>query len=121
MHNARRKHHRRGIRAEYLALGWLMLKGYRPLAMRYKTPVGEIDLIMRRGRTLAIVEVKARKKRDDAATAVHTKNQSRIMRAAQHFMAGHGGLIDYQVRFDVCLIAWYRLPHHIPNAFALRT
>jgi putative endonuclease len=51
---------RGGRRAESLAAWWLRLKGWRILARRVRTPVGEIDLVARRGRTIAFVEVKAR-------------------------------------------------------------
>lgn len=115
--NNRRRNQRRGIVAEYLALVYLMLKGYRPVAMRYKTPVGEVDLVVRKGSTLVFVEVKARKTRDAAAMAIHGKNQLRVVRAAQYFLAAHPDMATLQVRFDVCLIAWYRMPHHMPHAF----
>ena len=113
----RRRSHRWGIAAEYLALALLMSKGYRPLAMRYKTPVGEIDLVVRRRRMLAFVEVKGRRGAAAAAEAVHSKNQSRVMRAAQYFLVAHPHLADCQVRFDVCLVPWYSLPQHITQAF----
>ena len=113
----RARSHRAGIRAEYAAALWLLLKGYVPVALRYKTPVGEIDLVARRGRTLAVIEVKARARHEDAAEAVHGKNQSRVVRAAQYFLGAHPRYASAQVRFDVCLIAWYRLPQHIPHAF----
>ena len=113
----RRRNHRRGIRAEYLSLLYLILKTYRPLAIRYKTPIGEIDLIMKRGNTIAFIEVKHRRKRLDAAQAVHHHNQSRVLRASQYFIAAHPEFATHQLRFDVCLVAWYRLPHHIPHAF----
>lgn len=113
----KRRAYHRGIMAEYLALAQLALKGYRPVAMRYKTPFGEVDLIMRRGKTLVFVEVKARRTQSEAAVAVHFKNQSRVMQAALHFLSKHRNYESYQVRFDVCLVAWYRLPHHIPHAF----
>ena len=114
---ARQKNHRAGIMAEYLALLWLLVKGYMPVAMRYKTPVGEIDIVARRGRTLVFVEVKLRKTVADAAHAVHQKNQSRVLRAAQYFLNHYPRYADHTVRFDVCLIPWYRLPLHIPQAF----
>jgi putative endonuclease len=113
-----RRSHRSGLVAEWLALLYLMLKGYFPLAMRYKTPVGEIDLIMKRGRRLVFVEVKARADADNAAHAVHAKNQSRVVRAAQHYLASHPRYAQCEVRFDVCLIAWYHWPKHLPNAFS---
>lgn len=117
MKRDRKRSHRAGLRAEYVALFHLLLKGYLPLKMRYKTPVGEIDLIVKRGRTLVFVEVKGRRDQRDAAEAVHAKNQSRVVRAAQYFLAAHPRLANCEVRFDVCLVPWYRLPHHIPQAF----
>ncbi|MEJ0009140.1 MAG: YraN family protein [Alphaproteobacteria bacterium] len=113
----RRRSHRHGIAAEYAALLFLLLKAYRPLAMRYKTPVGEIDLVLKRGGTLVFVEVKARADAASAAEAVHGANRARVVRAAQYFIAGRPEFADHPVRFDVCLVPWYRLPHHIPQAF----
>ena len=117
MSNARQRSHRHGILAEYAACAWLMLKGYRLVVMRYKTPVGEIDVVMRRGKTLAMVEVKARKQFEDAAAAIHHENQSRVMRASQYFIVHHPRYAQLQVRFDAVLIAWYRWPRHLPHAF----
>ena len=113
----RQRNHRRGLRAEYAALALLMLKGYRLVAMRYKTPVGEIDLIVRRGQYLVCVEVKARPTHAAAAEAIHTTNQSRVVAAAQSFLAKHPAYAYMQVRFDAVLVAWYRLPHHLVHAF----
>lgn len=62
----RQRAERRGRRAEKIAAWFLRAKGYAVLARRYKTPVGEIDLVARRGRTLAFVEVKARKEGEAA-------------------------------------------------------
>lgn len=114
---SRVRNHQRGVMAEYAAMLWLYLKGYRLVTMRYKTPVGEIDLIMRRARTLAIIEVKARKNHRDAAVAIHAQNQSRVIRASQYFLVNHPAYQDYQVRFDAVLIAWYKWPRHVPHAF----
>ncbi len=108
---------RSGHRAEWLASLYLQLKGYRILARRFKTPVGEIDLIAKRGRTIAFVEVKGRRTRDTAAESIHAQNQARVVRAAQWWLSKHGQYIEHEVRFDVCLIAWYRWPHHIAHAF----
>lgn len=114
----RQRRYRYGLAAEWLALLYLLAKAYRPLATRYKTPVGEIDLIVARGRTLIFVEVKARRTHADAAHAVHITNQSRVVRAAQYFLQRHPRYANHQVRFDVCLIAWYRWPQHLANAFS---
>ena len=107
-----------GRRAESFASVFLWLKGYRILARRFKTPVGEIDLIVKRGRTIGFVEVKGRKDHHRAAESVHATNQARVVRAAQWWLQRHGQYIEHEVRFDVCLIAWYRWPHHIPHAFS---
>jgi putative endonuclease len=117
MKNQKRSNHRRGILAEYVALMLLTLKGYRLVAMRYKTPVGEVDLIVRRAATLVFVEVKARANADDAAISIHAKNQSRVVRASQMFLVNHPAYTNHQVRFDAVLIAWYRIPRHLTNAF----
>jgi putative endonuclease len=109
--------HRAGLLAEYLALAWLTLKAYRLVAWRYKTRQGEIDLIVRRGKVLAMVEVKARPTYADAAHAIHGKNQARVVAAAQHFLAHHPEYAQYQVRFDAVLIAWYKRPEHVRDAF----
>lgn len=113
----KRTNHQRGLLAETMALVWLMLKGYWPIATRYKTPVGEIDLVMKRGKQLVFVEVKARKQYSDAAEAVHSKNQARVVRAAHYYLQSHPQYAYCNLRFDVCAIAWYRLPKHLSNAF----
>lgn len=109
--------HKNGLRAEAYAAWFLRLKGYRILAMRYKTPVGEIDIVARRFGTLAFVEVKARRTARGAAEAIHARNQQRVMRAAQYYLAAHPKHASLTVRFDALLVAWYRMPHHIAQAF----
>ena len=117
MTRPRRSSHRRGLRAEAWAAWWLRLQGYRILAMRYKTPVGEIDLVAKRGGTLAFIEVKARALHADAAEAIHARNQQRVVRAAQHYLQAHPQHAHRTIRFDALLVAWYRWPHHIRHAF----
>ena len=111
------KAYRGGLRAELAALIYMSLKGYWLVSWRFKTPVGEVDLILRRGRTLVFVEVKARADMGSAAHAIHITNQSRVVRAAQFFLASHPKYAAHEMRFDAVLIAWYRKPHHLPNAF----
>ena len=67
---AKRRAHVFGLRAEWIALAWLTLRGYRILARRYSAAGGEIDIIARRGTTVAFVEVKARPILDEAAIAI---------------------------------------------------
>jgi len=77
---------RRGRRAEYFAASALVLKGYSILELRYKTPMGEIDIIARRGKLIAFVEVKARASIEDAVNAITHKARQRICMA----LAGRG-------------------------------
>ncbi|HAJ20886.1 MAG TPA: hypothetical protein DCL95_12655, partial [Rhodospirillaceae bacterium] len=76
-----------GRRAEALAVLWLRLKGYQILDRRLKTPVGELDLIARRGKVICFVEVKARNTRDAALDALGTRQRRRIERAAAWWCA----------------------------------
>ncbi|MDP1626023.1 YraN family protein [Parvibaculum sp.] len=109
--------HRLGLRAETLAVLLLRLKGYRIVARRLKTPAGEIDLVVRRGRSLAVVEVKARGEGGAAAEALLPRQQRRLERAAAHFLGRHPHLADLDLRFDVVLIVPRRWPRHLADAW----
>ena len=102
-----------GRRAERLAAAWLRLKGYRILARRVRLPVGEIDLIGRRGRTVAFVEVKARRTRLAGEQAVPDAGWWRINRAAESWMARQPALGDLDWRFDLVIILPASLPIHL--------
>jgi putative endonuclease len=116
--SARRKSaFRLGVSAEGRAALLLAAKGYRELARRWKSPVGEVDLVMRRGRALVFVEVKARPKLDDAAWSVLPRQQRRIVAAAEAWLAAHPEHAGYDIRFDAVLVAPGRLPQHIAAAF----
>jgi putative endonuclease len=106
-----------GLSAESRAAMLLLAKGYRIAARRWKTPVGEIDIVARRRRELVFVEVKARDSLDLAAESVSRKSQLRIIAAAEYWMAQHPKDADCFGRFDVMLVAPGKLPRHIPNAF----
>lgn len=116
-HSARSKRYRKGLRAEGLAAWHLRLRGWRIVAQRFKTPLGEIDLVARRGRTLAFIEVKARASTAQAAEAIHVQNQQRVVRAAQWFLSAHPKYAESAIRFDACLVPWYGWPVFIPHAF----
>ncbi len=110
-----------GLSAETRAAAYLMAKGYRILAKRFKTPYGEIDLVARRRNLVAFVEVKARAKLDDAAYAVTPRQQKRIIDAAQAWLMAHPEHTNFDLRFDAMLIAPRRLPRHLPAAFDAST
>ncbi|GEL41482.1 hypothetical protein MEX01_20730 [Methylorubrum extorquens] len=115
----RRATHGRGLSAEGLALLALMLKGYRPLARRFAAAGGEIDLIVRRGRTIAFVEVKARATLDAAATAIDARKRACVSRAARAWLARHPLAADMTLRADAVFVAPRRWPRHLPNAFEI--
>jgi len=106
-----------GRRGETLAAWYLRLKGYRIVATRVKTPVGEIDLIAHRFGTTAFIEVKARQYRSEEAVALEAVNTSRISRAAQYYVARHPALAETPLRFDVIFLAPGTWPRHVMNAF----
>ncbi|MEX0591134.1 MAG: YraN family protein [Xanthobacteraceae bacterium] len=106
-----------GVSAEGRAALLLAAKGYRELARRWKSPVGEVDLVMRRGRMLVFVEVKARPKLDDAAWSVLPRQKRRIVAAAEAWLAAHPEHAGYDIRFDAVLVAPGRLPRHLAAAF----
>jgi putative endonuclease len=98
------------------ALG-LRLKGYRILARRHRSRVGEIDIIARRGRTLAFVEVKARQSLGEALESLTARQRARIRNAAALYLAARPHLADLDARFDVMLVAGWRWPRHLIDAW----
>ena len=106
-----------GHRGEALAAWFLRLKLYGVVQRRYKTPVGEIDLIATRFGTTVFIEVKARSKPVVEAEALQAVNRSRITRAAQYWLARHPGKAQTNFRFDVIFLAPGRWPRHVINAF----
>lgn len=106
-----------GRRAEFVGAWLLRLKGYRVLARRHKTPVGEIDLVARRASTVAFVEVKARPSTAAAVQSVSARQRRRIARAALAFVQKRPELAHKEMRFDVILVTPGRLPHHITDAW----
>lgn len=113
----RRKSFRLGLRAETAAAWLLRLKGYRILARRHRTPVGEIDLIARRGKLVAFVEVKARADAAAAAESLAPRQQARIVRAAEAYLQTRPDLAACDLRFDMVLVAPGRRPVHVANAW----
>ncbi len=108
---------RLGLSAESRAAMLLIAKGYRIVARRWKTPLGEVDIVARRRRTLVFVEVKARERIDDAAEAVTERGKRRIIAAAELWLAHHPDDNGRDIRFDVMLVAPGTIPRHVANAF----
>ena len=106
-----------GLSAESRAAAFLVAKGFRILARRWKSPLGEIDIVARRRQLLVFVEVKARAKLDDAAESVTPRQRARIAAAAEAWLAVHGDASFRDIRFDAILVAPGKLPKHIQGAF----
>lgn len=117
MPNRRQQAWRFGRFAETICALSLRLRGYRILAQRFKTPLGEIDIIARRGNILAFIEVKARQEFEQAAEAISHQQRERIIRTAEIFLQRHPQYASNQMRFDAMLIAPSRIPKHICDAW----
>lgn len=113
----KRRAWRFGRWAEGLCAWHLRLKGYRILARGYRTPAGEIDIVARRGGTLAVVEVKARQDLAAAAEALGPRQRQRVARAAEAFLRARPGCAGLTVRFDVMLVRPWGLPAHLVDAW----
>lgn len=108
---------RAGHRGEALAALWLRAKLYRIRDRRYKTPMGEIDLVAERGNTVVFVEVKNRAANADETLTFASVNRSRISRAAHYWLARHPAETGKDFRFDVIFLAPGRWPRHLIDAF----
>ncbi len=109
--------YQKGLWAERLAAAYLRLKGYSILAMRYKTYLGEIDVVAKRGRTIVFAEVKRRRYITAAKEAIHADNQARVRRAAELYLQKHPRYTGHNMRFDAIVFAPRCWPQHIQNAF----
>jgi putative endonuclease len=108
-----------GLDAEWVAAALLRLKGYSILARRYVVSGGEIDLIVRRGETIAFVEVKARSRLEAAEDLITAAKRRRITRAARAWLARNPWTASMTLRGDAVLVAVGRLPRHTPCAYRL--
>jgi len=115
----RQKAERRGRLAELLCRWHLRLRGWRIVASHWRCPSGEIDILARRGRVLAIIEVKARRDFAIAAESVLPRQRRRIARAASAFLTTRPDLAMLTLRFDVMLVAPPRPPRHLPGAWRI--
>jgi putative endonuclease len=115
---SRRAAERRGRRAEFVAALLLMAKGYRILGRRVRTHAGEIDLVARSpGGVVCFVEVKTRSSMRDAQESLLPRQQARIARAAELYLAQRRGLLSRGVRFDTVMISDRNWPRHLRDAW----
>lgn len=114
--NRRELAEKRGRRGEAIAAWWLRMHGWRIVGQRLKTPRGEVDLIARRGKTVAFIEVKARVKQSDLATAIDGWRLRRVAAAAEQLLPRYGKGAE-NMRIDVILVAPWRWPHHLVNVW----
>ncbi|MBB6486397.1 YraN family protein [Rhizobium lusitanum] len=113
----RQKAWRRGHVAEYLAAAFLMLKGYRILAIRHRTKLGEIDIVARKGDLAVFVEVKSRRGAQEAIDAVSFSSQRRIRAASDLWLARQPDFARLSQRYDIVAMLPGRWPQHFPDAF----
>lgn len=104
--------HREGHRSEWLAALWLMTRGYQLLGFRLKTRAGEIDILARRGRVLAVVEVKRRATMEAALAALTAKQYDRLLAAGRAVLRQRPSLAGHLLRIDMVALAPGRLPRH---------
>ena len=109
---------RRGHLGEALALWFLLARFYRLRDRRYKTPLGEIDLVVEKAGIIVFVEVKLRARTADDHQTHAAVNRARITRAAQFWQSRHPADLGKDYRFDVILLAQGRWPRHLINAFS---
>lgn len=99
--------------AEWLAIIWLLAKGYQLAAHRLRTPFGELDLVLRKRGLIVFVEVKHRKG-GASVMDVSAYQADRLVRAANWYLAHHGGAAE-ETRFDLVLTGGWRWPRHVQN------
>lgn len=107
---------RRGHWGERRAAWWLRLHGWSIIDTRVKLKIGEVDIVARRGKMVAFVEVKTREKGEDLEHAIDQYRLRRVAAAASA-LAPRFAKNGEDVRIDVILIAPRRLPRHLPNVW----
>ncbi len=118
MADARTKAYRKGHRAEWLAALSLLLRGHRVEARRFKTPVGEIDLIARKGKLILFVEVKARATHQAALDSVTYTAQQRIAKAGNWWLSQQKDFDQLSWQFDVMTVVPWRWPRHYKDVWS---
>lgn len=107
---------KQGRSGERIAAWWLRLHGWQIRGQRVRTPRGEVDIIARRGKTLAFIEVKSRGDRAALALAIDEYRLRRVVDAAQAVVARYGVGAE-EIRIDVILVRPWRWPVHLKNVW----
>ncbi|MBC8050549.1 MAG: YraN family protein [Hyphomicrobiales bacterium] len=115
----RRKNYKSGVDAEAHAAQTLACNGYTILNRRYKTPAGEIDLVVSRGDELGFVEVKKRRSLEEAAWSITERQQRRIIDAASYWMQNFPDQGAQSITFDAVFVCPGQPPEHVVDAFRL--
>ena len=115
--NKERNSYDQGHWAETMAALYLCLKGFKVLERRYKTSVGEIDIIARKGKMIIMAEVKFRPDAGQGLEAVSAPSRRRIERTAEHFLARNTAYAQHDIRFDVLAVSGAFSVHHLDNAW----
>lgn len=114
----KRKHAQQwGHVSEWIAAASLILKGYRIIKMRYKTKLGEVDIIARKRHLIVMVEVKARRTIDEAVDAVTITNQRRVEGAGDLWIATQKNAHLLSIRYDIIAVRPWKWPTHFEDAF----
>jgi putative endonuclease len=112
----RQRSERDGRRGETIAALWLLVRGWSILGRRVRTPVGEVDLIARRGKTLAFIEVKWRRSAAEAALSLDHHRLRRVAAAADALAPRYMRDGD-SVQIDAIFVTRGKLPQHMPNVW----
>ena len=113
----RRRAYRRGHWAERLASLALLAKGFRTVARRHKTRLGEVDLIARRGDLVLLVEVKARRDVQSGLDAITRTAERRIEAAGEMWLSRQPDYSRLSWRCDVVIVTPWRWPHHFVDVW----
>lgn len=111
----KQKIYRFGILAEKIALIFLILKGYKIMNWRYKTKLGEIDIIAKKANLIVLIEVKARSSKSNVEEVLTNHQINRIKSAAQIFLSKNPQFQDHDLRFDFIEVSKFLLPKHYSN------
>ena len=119
----KKSNHARGHFAEKIACLYLMLHGWWPVELNFTvgrgTGAGEVDLIMKRGKTLIFVEVKYRPTFVQAIEAITIQNQIRVSKSSAVFLQYHPKYRSFRIRYDAILLAPHKWPKHLKNAWSI--